>query len=78
MQKYVIVYFLDRTFESEDFVASEWPLHTTLLANFTINRALIDLKTLLRNYCQQTKPFNILVEGEALFGAKHNVAVSLI
>ena len=78
MQKYVIVYFLVRTSESEEFLASEWPLHITLLANFTINRPLVDLKILLRNYCQQTKPFNVSVQGEALFGAKHNVAVSLI
>ena len=74
----MIVYFVDEASVPSEFISSEWPLHITLLANFTINRPLDDLKTMLRDYCRQINPFNISVEGEALFGAKQNVAVSLM
>lgn len=77
-QKYVIVHFIDIANVPEEFPSSEWPLHVTLLANFTIAQPLEQLKNDLADYALQAKPFDITVEGEALFGPSKNVAVSLI
>jgi 2'-5' RNA ligase len=76
-QKYVIVHFIDKVKVPEEFPASEWPLHVTLLANFRI--AKLDLlKDRLADYARQTKPLTISASGEALFGPNKNVEVSLI
>ena len=49
MQKYVIVYFIDRKSVPDEFLASEWPLHITLLANFTISNPIESLTDKLRD-----------------------------
>lgn len=77
-QKYVIVHFIDKTRVSNEFPSSEWPLHVTLLANFTLGKPLEQLDSELRNYAFQEKPYDIMADGEALFGPKQNIAVSLI
>lgn len=77
-QKYVIVHFVEIDKVPREFPYTEWPLHITLLANFTIAQPLDTLLEALKLYAQQTKPFEIVVSGEAAFGPKQNVAVSLI
>jgi 2'-5' RNA ligase len=77
-QKYVIVHFVEIAKVPDEFPYTEWPLHVTLLANFTITQPLERLVEELGSYSQRIKSFEIVSEGEALFGPSQNVAVSLI
>jgi 2'-5' RNA ligase len=77
-QKYVIVHFVDLPSVPDEFSYTEWPLHVTLLANFTIRRPVAELVSELDSFSKRTKPFIIVSEGESLFGPKQNVKVSLI
>ncbi len=77
-QKYVIVHFVELSKIPDEFPYTEWPLHVTLLANFTIAQPLEKLLDDLESYCQKIKPFKIMSDGEAVFGTNQNVAVSLI
>lgn len=76
-QKYVVVCFIDVGSVPINFPMSEWPLHVTLLANFRTDR-IEDVKSQLKKLAQQTVPFEIRADGEALFGPQQSVAVSLI
>lgn len=77
-QKYVIVHFVELAEVPDEFPYTEWPLHVTLLANFTITQPLERLVDELEAYSQRVEPFEITSDGEALFGPNQNVAVSLI
>lgn len=77
-QKYVVAHFINADNVPDEFVASQWPLHVTLLANFTIAQPLEKLISALANYAKQTKVFDITADGEAQFGPEGNVSVSLI
>jgi 2'-5' RNA ligase len=77
-QKYVIVHFIDKYKVPNEFPATKWPLHVTLLANFTITKHLEDLRAALKSYSQNCESFNIVAHGETLFGPKQNIGVSLI
>ena len=77
-QKYVIVHFIDISKVPNEFPYTEWPLHVTLLANFTISQPLEKLIEKLELYALETEPFEIMSNGEDLFGPNQNVAVSLI
>jgi 2'-5' RNA ligase len=77
-QKYVIVHFIDIAKVPSEFPYTQWPLHVTLLANFTISQPIGKLIESLEVYAQNTKPFKIMSDGEDSFGPNQNVAVSLI
>jgi len=77
-QKYCIVHFIDISKVPREFAYTDWPLHVTLLANFTISQSLEKLIEKLELYAQETAPFEIMSDGESLFGPHQNVAVSLI
>lgn len=77
-QKYVIVHFIDISKVPNEFPYTEWPLHVTLLANFTISQPIETLIEKLELFAQETEPFEIMSDGEDLFGPNQNVAVSLI
>lgn len=77
-QKYVIVHFIDKSKVPSEFPSSEWPLHVTLLANFTLGKSLEALTSALEDFARDGKPFDIMADGKALFGPKQNVTVSLI
>lgn len=77
-QKYVVVHFIDIANVPAEFPSSAWPLHVTLLANFTLGEPLEQLQKDLARYAQQIEPFTIPAEGEALFEPAKSVAVSLI
>lgn len=77
-QKYVIVHFIDISKVPNEFPYTEWPLHVTLLANFTVSQPLEKLIEKLALYAQETEPFEIMSDGEDLFGLNQNIAVSLI
>lgn len=53
-------------------------MHVTLLANFAISQPLEKLTEQLELYAQETEPFEIMSDGEDLFGPSQDVAVSLI
>ena len=77
-QKYVIVHFIDISNVPGEFPKSEWPLHVTLLANFTISLPLEELIQKLELYALEIVPFEIMSDGEDVFGPNQNIAVSLI
>lgn len=77
-QKYVIVHFIEVTKVPDEFPCTEWPLHVTLLANFTISQPIEKLIEKLDLYAGAIAPFEIMSDGEDLFGSNMNVAVSLI
>lgn len=77
-QKYVIVHFIDKSKVPTEFPSSEWPLHVTLLANFTLGKPIEQLDSELKKFALQEKPYDIMANGKALFGPKQNVKVSLI
>jgi len=77
-QKYVIVYFVNKEYRPNEFSSLEWPLHITLLANFTISVPLAELIAQLKDYSKRLRVFQVKAEGEALFGPNKNIAVSLI
>jgi 2'-5' RNA ligase len=76
-QKYVIAHMLSEVFPTE-FPSSGWPLHITVVGNFAISYSLDELRSGLTSYTQQTKPFEVESEGEAMFGPNNDVEVSLI
>ena len=78
MQKYVIVHFIESNNVPHDFNVSEWPLHITLLANFTITSPLGSLIKQLDDFATHIRSFELTVDGEDTFGPNRNVAVSLI
>lgn len=77
-QKYVIVHFIDIAKVPYEFPYTEWPLHVTLLSNFTLGEPIEFLDSKLREFTLHHKPFNLMADGEALFGPKQNIAVTLI
>jgi len=77
-QKYVIVHFIDKSTVPEEFSPSEWPLHVTLLANFTLGQPLERLIDELARYASGKQAYDIAADGEAQFGRSRSVAVSLI
>jgi 2'-5' RNA ligase len=77
-QKYLIVHFIDNSKVPNEFPSSEWPLHVTLLANFTLGAPIEQLDSELKNFALQEKPYDIMADGDALFGPKQSVGVSLI
>ena len=78
MQKYVIVFFINLDTVQKEFSCLEWPLHITLLANFTISSPVNKLINNLEGLSKQTKPLRVRVEGEDKFGPNRDVHVSLI
>jgi 2'-5' RNA ligase len=77
-QKYVVVHFIDSASVPAEFSARAWPLHITLLANFTIGPELSRLQNQLAQYAASSKSIDLVADGEAQFGEQKNVAVSLI
>ncbi len=77
-QKYVIVHFVELPKVPHEFLNTRWPLHVTLLPNFTIIQPLKKLINELESYSQQAEPFEIMADGEALFGPGRDIRVSLI
>ncbi len=77
-QKYVIAHFVDISTVDEEFPASEWPLHITLLANFTLAQPIGELIKDLILYAKSVRQFSVVTNGEARFGPHDNIAVSLI
>lgn len=77
-QKYVIVSFIESSSVPVEFAASEWPLHVTLLANFTISQPLGRLIDDLALFARATKSFQITAAEDAQFGPSGNIAVTLI
>lgn len=77
-QKYVVVSFVEPQNAPLDFAASQWPLHVTLLANFTIAQPLERLIDDLALFAQATRPFDIRAGEDAMFGPTGNITVTLI
>jgi len=77
-QKYVIAHFFEPQTPSVIFPAQEWPLHVTLLPNFTIKWPLDVLIQKIDELTVATVPFDIKPEGQAAFGPKEDVPVTLI
>lgn len=77
-QKYVVGHFIDLPSEQFNFSCKNWPLHITLLPNFTINNDLDQVINKLELLSSKIKPFIVQVGNNEHFGLKGEVLVSLI
>jgi len=81
--KYAIFHIIDKKMRqrykvSPEFLPSEWPLHLTLLGNFTTNAPIEHIINALINYTENIKPFEITVGNESLFGINEDILVSVL
>jgi len=81
--KYAIFHIIDKKMQqqykvSPEFLPSEWPLHLTLLGNFTTNAPIEHIINALTSYTENIKPFEIAVGDESLFGTNEDILVSVL
>jgi 2'-5' RNA ligase len=75
--KYVIVHMIETGAYPDQFPFHRWPLHLTLLANFTLP---VDVDLLIKRLevlAARVRPLDIRLGAEAMFGAAGNVVVRL-
>ncbi len=77
-QKYVVAYFIVSVESRYNFSCKEWPLHVTLLPNFTVSDSIDELIKNLDQVATSITSFNIQVDEDANFGPNGEVLVSLI
>src|SRR5215213_4056683 len=77
-QKYVVVHFFDNQIDGFNFPSSEWPLHITLLSNFSLKWPREALVKKLDEIARSSEPFGVTTAGDDMFGADHTVPVTLI
>lgn len=77
VQKYVIVKFLEKVNDSAEFAASNWPLHITLVSNFTVNWDT-SLFNKLSTFTDKIKPIEIVAGEDEYFGIHKNIKVTVL
>ena len=77
-QKYVIAHFFKPEADGYNFSANEWPLHVTLLPNFTLRKSLEELESKIEEVALNTPSFEIEPQDRAVFGPNQDVPVMLI
>jgi len=77
-QKYIVVSFLEPLENGFNFSCKEWPLHITLLPNFTIKGSLNELINKLGELASIVSAFDVEVGNNERFGPNGEVLVSLI
>ena len=60
------------------FERAAWPLHVTLVGNFGLDDLLDPLLDSVRSWSADRAPFEVHVEGEALFGPGRDLPVDLV
>lgn len=78
MQKYVFVKLLEKLDEGTVFPASHWPLHVTLVANFTVDWKTTDLHEKLSNVLAQQRPIQVTAGNDEYFGSEGKTRVTVL
>ncbi len=79
MQKYVVVKFLEPMIEGDEFMATDyWPLHITLVANFTIPFDSTELYDMLARTFKKQPAISVVAGKDELFGANQDIRVTTI
>ena len=60
------------------FGRDEWPLHLTLVSNFTLMHAIGDLKRVVKVVADSGRPVSVRGGAEAMFGPHANIPVRLV
>lgn len=76
-QKYVLVKFLEDMDEGAEFIADNyWPLHITLVANFTIPFSAEKLYEILASTLKDQQAIRVTAGEDELFGANKDIRVT--
>ena len=75
MHSYVIVSFFDKNFP-ELFPGIDWPLHTTIIRNFSSSKGVSELIHILDAACLGTKEINTRGKAREMFGFDKDVSVT--
>lgn len=78
MQKYLVVSFINPENVSDTFSAANWPLHCTLLPNFSTEALPEDVILAVSKVATSHQQIIVEIGEEALFGPDANFPVSLV
>lgn len=78
MQKYLFVKFLETPPKSGVFDMKNWPLHVTIVRNFSYTGNISALTSLVEHIARDLKPISTTADKEALFGPEENILVTLL
>jgi len=78
MQKYLVVSFINPENVSDTFSAANWPLHCTLLPNFSTEASLEGVIQAVNKVATSHQQIIVEIGDEALFGPDANFPVSLV
>lgn len=76
MQKYVIVKFLEPIEPGLEFLANNWPLHVTLVANFVTDWNKYSFLERLEALALKAAPIQAIVTAEEYFGQHNDILVN--
>ncbi len=77
MQKYVLVKFLEPVHEGDEFIADNyWPLHITLVANFTVPYDAQELADVIGDKLRDQKALELVAGADEYFGANRDIQVT--
>lgn len=77
-KKYLLVKIIGTQENLTSFYAKDWPLHLTLLMHFNTDKPVELLVKALVDCADRHKSFDVLVEGESLFGINKDILVSVL
>ena len=78
MQKYVLIYLLEKLEEGTEFSATNWPLHVTLASNFIVDWDATEFFIKLSDLLTSQKPIETTANTEEYFGPKKQVKVTIL
>lgn len=79
MQKYCLVYLVEKLQEGDEFTAiNYWPLHITIASNFIVDWEATNLFDNLTNALSHTRPVTITVGDDEYFGGERKIQVSVM
>ncbi len=77
-QKYTVVYFFENQKPGYNFSSKAWPLHSTLLDIFTLNKPLEALGKHMKKVAVSCSPFTIKADKDTMFGPAKDIPVTLL
>ncbi|HEX8389927.1 MAG TPA: 2'-5' RNA ligase family protein [Candidatus Saccharimonadales bacterium] len=78
MQKYVLVKLLEKLDEGTIFLASEWPLHVTLVANFVVDWEATNLYEKLSSLLERHSSIQVTAGDDEYFGPDQSIRVTVL
>lgn len=79
MQKYCLVYLIEKLQEVDEFTAiNYWPLHITLASNFIVDWKATNLLDDLAGALSCIKPVTVTVGDDEYFGQERKIQVSVM